>query len=78
MKKELPPAVVYLIIAIVVVVVVGIGYKMLGPKGFKADTAGSEKAQQQLQQTGTFYQPTGGGPPNIQVPGRTAPPGGGR
>lgn len=64
-KRELPPGIVWAIIGVVVVVVVLIGYRVLGPRGSKADTTGSEETIKRVKETGVFYQPPAGAP----VPG---------
>jgi len=73
-KKELPSAVVYLIIAVVVILVVGIGYKLLGPKGYDASKKTWEAPNPDYKKTGEVYKPPAG------IPGITAPqtPPGGR
>jgi hypothetical protein len=66
-KKDLPAAVVYLIIAVVVVLVVGIGYKLLGPKGYDASKKAWDAPNPDYKKTGEVYK----APPG--VPGITAP-----
>jgi hypothetical protein len=70
-KNEVSPAIMWVVLGVVLVGVVFIGYRMLGPKGFNAQTKGSEPAIQKYQQTGEFYKPPPGVVPqtNVGMPG---------
>ena len=63
MKKEVSPALMAVILAVLAVVVIVVGYKVLGPKAYVAETAGGEDQQKKFQQTGEFYKPPAGMPP---------------
>lgn len=71
MKKELPPAVVWGVIAVIVIAVIGIGYKVLGPTKTEFDKGGSEQMMQKVKSGQPMYTPPAGAP----VPGAPPAPG---
>jgi hypothetical protein len=71
-KNEVSPALMWVVLGVVLVGVVFIGYRMLGPKNFNAQTKGSENSIQKYQQTGEFYKP----PPGVVPQSSAGMPGG--
>ena len=73
MKKEVKPAVFWVLIGVLAIVVLFVGLRMFSSSKPVADTTGSEATMKHVQETGKFYEPPAGAP----VPGRTGAPGGG-
>ncbi len=59
MKKQLNPAVSWVIIITLVVVVVGVAYSVLGPKPINYDAKGSEQLMDKVKNGGKMYDPPG-------------------
>jgi len=65
MKKEVNPAVFWVLIGVVAIIVVIGGFRMFSSSQNKADTTGSEETMKRVQATGKFNEP----PPGAPVPG---------
>ena len=76
MQKELNPVIVFGAIGVIAIVVIVVGYIVLGPKRFVADTKGSENDMKRVQQGEMLYRPPSG-VPGLATPGGPggAPPG---
>ena len=64
MKKEVNPAVFWVLIGVVAIVVIIGGFRLFSSSKTKADTTGSEETMKRVQETGKFYEP----PPGAPVP----------
>jgi hypothetical protein len=69
MRKEVSPAVFWVLIGTAAIFIVVIGFRMLSPGPATMDKTGSDQTMKQFQTTGEFYKP----PANAPVPGGTSP-----
>jgi hypothetical protein len=71
-KKELNPAVVWAILGVAALAVIIIGYRMLAPKPFVADTTGSEKLMEKVKSGEKMYNMAPLGPGGRPMGGTSA------
>jgi hypothetical protein len=65
-SSEVNPLVFWGVLGVVVLIAIGVGFLFLGGGGDQSgDQSGTAEVIQQIQETGTFYQPPAGAP----VPG---------